>query len=207
MSRHIVGICTLSASLLMGASAHAEEAELQSRFLVTAQVYASMQTGVDNPLPGSSDTEGFVYPSANTGLRLGLGRGQWSKSPRVYLGHMADGGDFVEGFTVGVWARTGSPSPSLSERSESAYGLSYTHYDQTEQGRLLSTTVEGGVRVGIGADGELSTVNDVPLMQGMAAISTQALLMNNVLLGPLLELRVGNKYAPWSTQVGLRVSI
>jgi len=207
MNRKLFNFSILTGSLLLGTPALAEEPELQSRFLVTGQVFSSLSTGVDNPAPGSEDMAGFVYPSTNLGFRVGLGQGKWSSNPRVYLGHMADGGDFVSGYTVGFWGRSDSPSPSIDERYATAYGLSFTHYDHTEKGRLVATTFEGGARFSSDATGAITPSSGSPLGQAVVGFATQRLLMDNILIGPSLELRIGNERAPWGAQLGLRVSI
>jgi hypothetical protein len=207
MHRHLVCLPALAGTLLLGTTAHAEQSELQDRVLVTAQVYSSLHTGLDFPESGPENTTGFVYPGANLGFRIGIGQGRWASDPRVYLGHMANGGDFVSGYTVGLWGRNGSPSPSIEERHEAAYGLSFTHYGQTEKGRLMVNTVEGGVRFSVREDGLAITSSGDPLGQAVLGYTTQSLVMDNVLFGPSMELRIGNEQAPWGAQFGIRLSI
>ncbi|HCH63654.1 MAG TPA: hypothetical protein DFR83_12685 [Deltaproteobacteria bacterium] len=207
MIRSFIGFVVLTGALGFGAHARAESSENQSRVLLTTNVYSSLLTGLDNPAPGAVDDVGFAYPSANLGLRIGIGQGRWSSDPRVYLGHMANGGDFVSGYTVGIWARNDSPSPSIAERRGAVYGMSFTHYSSSDEGRLLVNTVEAGSRFSIDASGDHTMASGSPLGQAVVGLTTQGLLLNNVLLGPSLELRIGNERAPWSGQVGIRVSI
>jgi hypothetical protein len=207
MYRNIVCLSALTGLLLLGTHAHAEEPDLQSRLLITTWAFSSLYTGVDAPTPGLDDKAGSVYPSANLGFRVGIGQGKWSSDPRVFLGHMANGGDFVSGYTVGFWGRSGSPSPSIDERYGAAYGLSFTHFSQTEKGRMVANTFEGGTRFSVNDSGAYTTPGASPLGQAVLVLTSQSLLMDNVLVGPSLEVRVGNDDVPWSGQVGIRLSI
>ena len=207
MVRNLVCFAALTAALCLGASARAESSETQSRLLLTTNVYSSLLTGLDSPAPGAVNDAGFAYPSTNLGVRIGIGQGRWSSDPRLYLGHLANGGDFVSGYTAGIWFRNDSPSPSIAERRGVAYGMSFTHFSQSDEGRHRVHTLEAGARFSLDARGDHTMASGSPLGQAVVGLTAQGLILNNVLLGPSIELRVGNERAPWSGQVGIRMSI
>ena len=207
MFRYIAPVAALAAIGLSGTTAHAEEAELQQKFLVSTRAYSSVYTTVEQAPAGSSEVAGTLYSGANVGVRLSLGQGRWSSDPQVYLGWSPIDGKLVEGWSVGIWGRNDSPSPSIDERYGAAYGLSFTEYKNTSRGNLVENTYEAGVRMSIAADGTHSTANGDPFGQAVVGFASQVLILDDILLGPAGEVRIGNDRAPWTITAGIRLSI
>ena len=72
---------------------------------------------------------------------------------------------------------------------------------------VVANTFEGGARFSVDETGALTQSSGSPLGQAVVGMTSQRLLMDNVLLGPSLELRIGNERAPWGVQAGIRISI
>ena len=63
MFRYIAPVAALAAIGLSGTTAHAEEAELQQKFLVSTRAYSSVYTTVEQAPAGSSEVAGTLYPA------------------------------------------------------------------------------------------------------------------------------------------------
>ena len=207
MFRYVAPVAVLATVVLSGTTAHAEEAELQQKFLVSTRAYSSVYTTVEQAPPSSVTVAGTLYPGANVGVRLSLGQGRWSSNPQVFLGWSPIDGTLVEGWSVGIWGRNDSPTPAVDERYGAAYGLSFTEYKNTSRGNLVENTYEAGVRMSIAADGSHSTANGDPLGQAVVGFASQVLILDDILVGPAGEVRIGNDRAPWVITAGIRMSI